>query len=49
MSNDNRAQRYINPWSDELPNLTHSYEEWEEEFADVMKAAGYKLEKEHTE
>ncbi len=49
MANDNRAQRYINPWSDELPSLTHSYEEWEEEFADVMKAAGYKLEKEHTE
>jgi nitrate reductase gamma subunit len=45
MANDNRQHRYVNPWAGELPNRTHSYAEWEEEFADVMKAAGYKLDR----
>jgi nitrate reductase gamma subunit len=49
LPNDNRTNRYLNPWADELPSLTHSYEEWEEEFAEVMKAAGYKLDKEHSQ
>ena len=45
LPNDNRARRHVNPWADELPNRTHTYEEWEEEFADVMTAAGMELDK----
>jgi nitrate reductase gamma subunit len=45
LPNDNRARRHVNPWADELPNKTHTYQEWEEEFADVMKAAGMELSK----
>jgi hypothetical protein len=46
MPNDNRANRYVNPWAAELPNRTHTYEEWEEEFADILKGAGYELDRE---
>ena len=46
MPNDNRAYRHVNPWADELIDNTHTYEEWEEEFADVLKASGYELEHE---
>ncbi|MFH1845125.1 MAG: sulfate reduction electron transfer complex DsrMKJOP subunit DsrM [bacterium] len=46
LPNDNRARRHVNPWADEIPQTTHTYDEWEEEFADVMKAAGMKLDKE---
>ncbi len=44
LANNNRAKRHINPW--DYPVKTHSYEEWEEEFHDVMKDAGMPLEKE---
>ncbi len=43
MPNDNRARRHVNPWAGELPDKTHTYDEWEDEFADVMKAAGFEL------
>jgi len=46
MKNDSRVRRHVNPW--DYPVKTHPYEEWEEEFHDVMKAAGMPLEKEHT-
>ena len=46
LPNDNRARRHVNPWADELPQKTHTYEEWEEEFAEVMKAAGFELQSE---
>jgi len=46
LPNDNRARRHVNPWADEIPQTTHTYAEWEEEFADVMKAADMKLDKE---
>jgi hypothetical protein len=46
MPNDNRAHRHVNPWGDELIDNTHTYEEWEEEFADVLKASGYELDHE---
>jgi len=48
MPNDNRIRRHVNPWAAELPSKTHTYAEWEEEFADVLKAAGYQLDKEHS-
>ncbi len=44
MKNDNRMKRHINPWN--YPVDTHSYEDWEDEFRDVMKEAGLPLEKE---
>lgn len=42
--NNNRIKRHINPWNPVVK--THTYEEWEDEFRDVMKAAGMPLEKE---
>ncbi len=48
LPNDNRARRHVNPWEDELPTKTHTYDEWEEEFADVMKAAGFELDRDHS-
>ena len=44
MANDNRARRHVNPWN--YPVKTHTYEEWEDEFREVMKAADMPLEKE---
>lgn len=44
MQNDNRARRYVNPWNPEVK--LHTYAEYEDEFRDVMKAAGMTLEKE---
>jgi nitrate reductase gamma subunit len=41
--NNNRAVRHVNPWDYEVE--THSYEEYEDEFRDVMRDAGLPLEK----
>ena len=43
MANNNRARRHINPWN--YPVKVHTYEEYEEEFRDVMKAAELPVEK----
>jgi hypothetical protein len=37
-------RRHINPW--DYPVKVHTYEEWEDEFRPMMKAAGMPLEKE---
>ena len=42
--NNNRVKRHINPWNHDVK--LHTYAEYEEEFHDVMKAAGLPLEKE---
>jgi nitrate reductase gamma subunit len=42
--NNNRMKRHVNPWNYDVK--THTYEEYEEEFRDVMQAAGLPLEKE---
>jgi nitrate reductase gamma subunit len=42
--NMSRARRHVNPWN--YPVKTHTYEEWEDEFRKVMKAAELPLEKE---
>jgi nitrate reductase gamma subunit len=42
--NNSRIKRHINPWN--YPVKVHTYEEWEDEFRDVMKDAGLPLEKE---
>jgi len=44
LANNNRMRRHINPWNPKVK--THSYEEYEDEFREVMKAAGMPLEKE---
>jgi len=44
LANTNRVTRHINPWN--YPVNVHSYEEWEHEFHDKIKAAGLPLDKE---
>lgn len=44
LANNNRTVRHINPWNPDVK--VHTYDEWEDEFRDVMKAAGMPLEKE---
>lgn len=44
LANNNRAKQHVNPWNYDVK--VHTYEEYEEEFRDVMKAAGLPLEKE---
>lgn len=46
LANNSRMQRHVNPWN--YPVKVHTYEEYEEEFAKVMKAAGLPLDKEPT-
>ena len=43
-ANDSRNQRHNNPWNG--PVSVHTYEEYENEFRDKMKAAGLPVEKE---
>jgi nitrate reductase gamma subunit len=44
LANNNRMYRHVNPW--DYPVKVHTYEEWEDEFRDVMKGAGMPVEKE---
>lgn len=44
LANNSRVKRHINPWNSPVP--IHTYEEWEEDFRDKIKAAGLPLEKE---
>jgi nitrate reductase gamma subunit len=44
LANDSRVRRHTNPW--DYPVKTHTYEEWEDEFRELMRAAGMPLEKE---
>ncbi|MGD8306952.1 MAG: sulfate reduction electron transfer complex DsrMKJOP subunit DsrM [Ignavibacteria bacterium] len=43
-ANNSRMKRHINPWN--KPVRIHTYEEYEDEFRDKMKAAGLPLDKE---
>jgi nitrate reductase gamma subunit len=43
LANNNRRTRHINPWNYDVK--THTYEEYEDEFRDVMRGAGIPLEK----
>jgi nitrate reductase gamma subunit len=43
LANNNRMKRHINPWN--YPVKVHTYEEWEEEFHDKIKAAGLPVER----
>lgn len=44
LANNSRAKRHVNPWNPEVKK--HTYEEWEDEFREVMKAAELPVEKE---
>jgi len=44
LPNDNRMSRHVNPWN--YPVKVHTYEKYEDEFRDKMKAAGIPVEKE---
>ncbi|MHC4401772.1 MAG: sulfate reduction electron transfer complex DsrMKJOP subunit DsrM [Planctomycetota bacterium] len=44
LANSNRAVRHVNPW--DYPVKVHSYEEYEDDFREKMKAAGLPVEKE---
>ncbi len=44
LSNGSRARRHVNPWNP--PVKVHTYEEWEDEFHDLIKGAGLPLDKE---
>jgi len=44
LANNNRMKRHINPWN--YPVKIHTYEEYEDEFRDKMKAADLPLDKE---
>jgi len=43
LANNNRMKRHVNPW--DYPVKVHTYEEWEDEFRDKLKAAGLPLER----
>ncbi len=43
LSNNSRFKRHVNPWNYDVK--THTYEEYEDEFRDVMRNAGLPLEK----
>jgi nitrate reductase gamma subunit len=44
LANSSRMRRHVNPWN--APVKVHTYEEYEDEFRDKMKAAGLPVEKE---
>jgi nitrate reductase gamma subunit len=44
LANTNRMKRHVNSWN--APVKVHTYEEWEDEFRDKIKAAGLPLERE---
>ena len=44
MANNNRMERYVNPWN--YPVKVHTYEEYEDDFRAKMKEAGIPVEKE---
>jgi nitrate reductase gamma subunit len=43
LANNNRTTRHVNPWNP--PVKVHTYEEWEDEFRDKIRAAGLPLER----
>ncbi|MGQ9500141.1 MAG: sulfate reduction electron transfer complex DsrMKJOP subunit DsrM [Dissulfurimicrobium sp.] len=44
LANNNRMVRHINPWN--YPVKVHTYDEYEDEFRDLMKGAGIPVERE---
>jgi hypothetical protein len=48
LANNNRMKRHVNPWTDLYKLQYHTYQEYEDEFHDVMKGVGLPLEKEES-
>jgi nitrate reductase gamma subunit len=46
LANNNRMKHHENPWKNELNMPPHTYEEYEDEFRDVMAPVGLPLDKE---
>jgi hypothetical protein len=49
LANNNRMKRHVNPWQKDENMFkvhTHTYEEYEDEFRDLMRGAGLPLDKE---
>jgi nitrate reductase gamma subunit len=44
LANNSRMKRHVNPWN--YPVKAHTYQEWEDEFREKMRAAGMPLERE---
>ncbi len=44
LANNSRMKRHVNPWN--YPVKVHTYQEWEDEFREKMRAAGMPLERE---
>ena len=44
LANNNRMRRHVNPMNPEVE--VHTYQQWEDEFRDKLKAAGFTLERE---
>jgi nitrate reductase gamma subunit len=44
LANTNRVKRHINPWNPKVK--VHTYEEYEDDFRDLMKSVGLPLDKE---
>jgi len=44
LKNNSRMRRHINPW--DYPVRVHTYQEWEDEFREAIRAVGLPLEKE---
>ena len=44
LANNNRRVRHVNPWNPDVK--VHTYEEWEEEHKDLIKACGLPMDKE---
>ncbi len=44
LANNSRMRRHVNPW--DYPVKVHTYEEWEDEFRELMKESGIPVEKE---
>lgn len=42
LANTSRMKHHVNPW--DYPVKTHTYAEWEAEFAEKLKSSGYELE-----
>ncbi len=47
LANNNREKRHVNPWNPTAEQVhVHTYEQWEADFRDKLKAVGYRLESE---
>jgi hypothetical protein len=46
LANNNRIKHHENPWNKELDLAPHSYQEYEDEFREIMVSVGLPVDKE---